>query len=104
MICSNFLFKPDLSWYNEIDEKEVEDRSLIIYLVVDILEVSKGSDLPLDQSRVQAMKFSSVLGYDEPFISNRLQDVDGDKNISQRHLYRSTASGIYETKYEIFSL
>ena len=50
--------------------------------VVDILEGFEGYDLPLDQSRVQAMKLASVLGYDEPFISNILQDVDGDKNLS----------------------
>ena len=51
-------------------------------LVVERLEVFEGSDLPLDQSRVQAMKLASVLGYDEPFISNILQYFDGDKNLS----------------------
>ena len=51
-------------------------------LVVDRLEGFDGSDLPLDQSRVQAMKLTSVLGSDEPLISNRIQDVDGDKNLA----------------------
>ena len=71
-----FFFKSDLSWYNEINEYKEEDIKLLVNLVVDILEVFEGSDLPLDQSRVQAMKLASVLGSDEPLISNRLQDVD----------------------------
>ena len=51
------FFKYDLSWYNEIDEEEAEDRSLLVDLVVDRLEEGfGGSDLPLDQSREQAMK------------------------------------------------
>ena len=71
-----------LLWYNEIDEYREEDIRLLVDLVVDILEGFEGSDLPLDKSRVQVMKLASVLGYYEPFISNRLQDVDGDKNLS----------------------
>ena len=62
------------------------------------LEVFEGSDLSLDHSRDQAMKLTSVLGYDEPLISNRLQEVGGDKNLASNILYGSTKSGIYETK------
>ena len=79
---SQCFFKYDLSWYNEIDEYKEEDIRLLVDLVVDILEGFEGSDLPLDQSRVQTMKLASVLGSDEPFISDILQDVDGDKNLS----------------------
>ena len=46
------------------------------------LEVFEGSDLSLDYSRDQAMKLTSVLGSDEPLISNRLQDLDGDNNLA----------------------
>ena len=77
-----FFFKSDLSWYNEINEYKEEDIKLLVNLVVDILEVFEGSDLPLDQYRVQPMKLASILGSDEPLISNRLQYVDGDKNLA----------------------
>ena len=46
------------------------------------LEVFEGSDLYLDHSRDQAMKLASVLGSDEPLISNIHQDVDGDNNLA----------------------
>ena len=49
---------------------------------MNILEVFEVSDLSLDHSRDQAMKLTSVLGSDEPLISNRLQDVDGNNNLA----------------------
>ena len=49
---------------------------------MNILEAFEGSDLSPDHYRDQAMKLTSVLGSDEPLISNRLQDVDGDNNLA----------------------
>ena len=75
-----------------------------MYLVANILEGFEGCDLPLDHYRGQAMKSTSVLGYDEPLIYNRLQEFVGEKNLASKLLYGSIKPGIYETKYKIFSL
>ena len=69
-------------WYNKIYEYNEEDIRLLVYLVVDRLEVFEGSDLPLDKSRFQAMKLASILGSDEPLISKIIQDVYWYKNLA----------------------
>ena len=53
---------------------------------MEILEGLRVSNLPLDQSRGQAMNSASVLGSDETIVSNRLQEVDVDKNLASKCL------------------
>ena len=77
-----FCFKSDLYWYNEIDEYKEEDIRLLVDLVVYRFEGFEGSYLPLDESRFQATKLAIFLGFYEPLISNRLQDVYGDQNLA----------------------
>ena len=60
---------------------------------MDILEGFDGSDLPLNQSRDQAMKLSSVLGSDEPLVSIIFQENGGDKKLAAKRLHGSTPAG-----------
>ena len=69
----------------------------MVNFVVNRLEAFGIYDLPLDQSRDQAMKSTSFLWSDEPhfFI---IQEVGGQNNFIQKCFDGSTLPGIYETK------